>query len=409
LDESSVNRVPGYIVAFKTTDASHGDGANDLEFEATVMAQVGMHDNLVSLIGVVTVGVPLLLVVSYCEHGSLLTVLRKHAGNDRPMDLGVKLRLAHQTTLGMAHLSSRHFIHRDLAARNILVASGMVAKVADFGLSRSSVLDGGNEKDGGGQEYYRSKHGVFAVRWTAPEAMEKSRFTQASDVWSFGVVMVELLQDGAVPYGLWTTQYVMMKVVGGHNHEKPAKCPNKLYSMMLECWQFDPRERPLFSSLATLLESPAIQQLNGGEHPGRDGSGSGGGYLVVTTGDLTPIVNCSDELAPESSSSGQFGNVALDGSGYVADNVALDGSGYVVDNERFQSTPSAAEAAALPEVQLSGGIAEECSRPPRGAKLSARTTATTSRTGISRRSERKGSTYLGFEDDEDGEFGTTRM
>jgi serine/threonine protein kinase len=76
------------------------------------------------------------------------------------------------------------------------VGSGMVVKVADFGLSRSSKISG-SDGDEGGAEYYRSTSGVLPVRWSAPEAMENQMFTQASDVWSFGIVMVELMQDGA--------------------------------------------------------------------------------------------------------------------------------------------------------------------------------------------------------------------
>jgi hypothetical protein len=52
-----------------------------------------------------------------------------------------------------------------------------------------------------GQEYYRSSSRVVPVRWTAIEALEEQKFSEASDVWSFGVLMVEVFTEGKSPYG----------------------------------------------------------------------------------------------------------------------------------------------------------------------------------------------------------------
>ena len=101
--------------------------------------------------------------------------------------------------LATFHINGAH----SKAARNVLVDAQRVAKVADFGLSRgTNPLKGntdGNERGAAGEEeqtYYRSKTGVFAVRWTAPECMEDLTFTAASDVWSFGVVLTEEFENG---------------------------------------------------------------------------------------------------------------------------------------------------------------------------------------------------------------------
>jgi serine/threonine protein kinase len=161
---------------------SSGDGAKEMLQEAAVMAQVGGHPNLVSLIGVVTSGTPILLIISFCEKGSLLSVLENRASLQDPISVASKLRFSVQIAEGMLHLASIHFIHRDLAARNILVDSEFSAKVADFGLSRGTGGPGGANGEGGGN-YYRSSNGLVALRWTAPEAMEHLKFTTASDVW----------------------------------------------------------------------------------------------------------------------------------------------------------------------------------------------------------------------------------
>ena len=109
------------------------EASKELESEALVMAQVDHHPNLVSLVGVVTRGDPLVLIVGFCEHGSLLEMLRTRAKQSDPLAVPLKLRLCLDAAKGMQHLVKQRFIHRDLAARNVLVATGMVGKVADFG------------------------------------------------------------------------------------------------------------------------------------------------------------------------------------------------------------------------------------------------------------------------------------
>ena len=179
LDEEVTGGPPSYLVAAKTVNDSNNspEAMRELQSEALVMAQVTHHPNLVSLVGVITRGDPLVLVISYCEHGSLLSLLRTQAKDGSPLSAEVKLKLGLQAARGMEHLASLSFVHRDLAARNVLVATGMVAQVADFGLSRGVVLDAvaGADDDGGvdGESmrtpaaggYYRSQTGVFPIRF----------------------------------------------------------------------------------------------------------------------------------------------------------------------------------------------------------------------------------------------------
>ena len=162
-------------VAVKTVlDSSEGsEGAQDLLQEAVVMAQVGVHPNVVQMIGVVTSGEPMMLVLTLCKRGSLLNVLHKHLHKDEALEMSFKVRMCQDVACGMAYLHYKRFLHRDLAARNTLVDQEWGAKVADFGLSRATKADGEND-DGGGDgdesQYYRSTEGVFPIRWTAPES-----------------------------------------------------------------------------------------------------------------------------------------------------------------------------------------------------------------------------------------------
>jgi serine/threonine protein kinase len=227
------------------------DATNDLIEEAKLMAKVGYHQNVLSIVGVSTCGQPKMLIVSYCEYGSLLHTLKMEAADGAPLTVTGKLQIAAGIVEGMSHLIENHVVHRDLAARNVLLASGntrtrMVPRVADFGLSRMA--------EDSTAEYYRSTKGVFAIRWTSPEAMETLKFTEASDVWSFGIVLVEIFQDGGSPYpGILSNPEVYALTMAGSRHWQPAGCSDGIYAVMMQCWDRDLSQRPSFKTLAKLV------------------------------------------------------------------------------------------------------------------------------------------------------------
>ena len=110
--------------------------------EAALMAQFD-HAHVVRLIGVVTIGDPLLVVLEYCEYGSLKSFLAEAS-----LTPHVQHQMAGDCAEGMAYLSHHRFVHRDLAARNVLLSSDCRCKIADFGLSRETV----------NSEYYKCVH-----------------------------------------------------------------------------------------------------------------------------------------------------------------------------------------------------------------------------------------------------------
>ncbi len=255
LDESSIGGVPGYPVAVKTSKSASGEGATELIQEAAVMAQVTGHQNLVSLVGVVTSGTPLMLLCSLCDKGSLLTVLKQSLKTEKkPLATPVKVKLMLDVARGMQHLVLHRFVHRDLAARNILVDATMTGKVADFGLARATA---GNDKEEN-NDYYRSSQGIFPVRWTAPEAMESLRFDFATDVWSYGVVMLECFENGQRPYELFDNAQVIQHIMIGWRAEQPTMCPDAIYAIMLQCWAERPKNRPNFEEIVTALEEISV-------------------------------------------------------------------------------------------------------------------------------------------------------
>ncbi|XP_077881679.1 ephrin type-A receptor 8 isoform X3 [Ictidomys tridecemlineatus] len=240
-------RVPGQQdvpVAIKTLKAGYTERQRrDFLSEASIMGQFD-HPNVIRLEGVVTRGRLAMIVTEYMENGSLDAFLRTHDGQFTITQLVGMLR---GVGAGMRYLSDLGYIHRDLAARNVLVDGNLVCKVSDFGLSR--VL----EDDPNAA--YTTTGGKIPIRWTAPEAIAFRTFSSASDVWSFGVVMWEVLAYGERPYWNMTNRDVISSVEEGYRLPAPMGCPRALHQLMLDCWQKDRAQRPRFSHIVSVLDA----------------------------------------------------------------------------------------------------------------------------------------------------------
>uniref|UniRef100_A0A4W5RVK8 receptor protein-tyrosine kinase n=1 Tax=Hucho hucho TaxID=62062 RepID=A0A4W5RVK8_9TELE len=239
-------RLPGkrdIPVALKTLKAGYSDKQRrDFLAEASIMAQFD-HPNVIHLEGVVTRSKPVMIITEYMENGSLDSFLRRHDGQFTIIQLvGVMRGIA----AGMTYLADLGYIHRDLAARNILVNSNMVCKVSDFGLSR--VLE--DDPDAA----YTTSGGKIPIRWTAPEAIAYRKFSSSSDVWSYGVVMWEVMSYGERPYWNLTNRDVIKSVEEGYRLPAPMGCSGALHTLMLDCWQKDRNERPRFCQIVTVLD-----------------------------------------------------------------------------------------------------------------------------------------------------------
>lgn len=96
--------------------------------------------------------------------------------------------------------------------------------------------------------------GKIPVRWTAPEAIHYRKFTSASDVWSFGVLMWEVMSFGERPYWNWTNQDVIEAIEKSYRLPAPMGCPETVHQLMLQCWYYDRRTRPRFDHIVDALD-----------------------------------------------------------------------------------------------------------------------------------------------------------
>eukprot|EP00035_Acanthoeca_spectabilis_P014132 m.268599 g.268599 ORF g.268599 m.268599 type:complete len:2132 (-) comp16059_c0_seq3:59-6454(-) len=254
--------------------------------EAALMAMFE-HPHIVQLVGVCTVpaDMPPLLLMQFCDRGSLESYLRsftEEAAEARMrheaegfeweeederqwrVDDTVKLTFAGDVCQGLQYLATCRIIHRDIAARNVLLDAAYICRIADFGQSQALT----DNKD------YVRMYEQTAVRWAAREVLEEDKFSAASDVWSFGVLLHEIMSMAELPYKDLATNTMVIDFVsrGGMMGRHPLCAPTVYNQLILPCWKSDPVERIHFDELLEL-----IQQLGGSSEANNAHSPAGDG------------------------------------------------------------------------------------------------------------------------------------
>lgn len=229
----------------------------DLLSEVEVMKSIGSHTNIINILGVSSQQGDLCMIIEYCRYGNLRTFLKERRPTVPPRPPPIeKLTLSHLTSFclqvakGMAYLASKKCIHRDIAARNVLVGDNYVLKVADFGLARNI-----NKTD-----YYRKcTDGRLPVKWMAIEALFDRVYTTYSDIWSFGILVWEIVTFGGSPYPGIPLERLFDLLKQGYRMEQPINCTNEMYALMLNCWKEIPSKRPTFDELVEVLEEMLLK------------------------------------------------------------------------------------------------------------------------------------------------------
>ncbi|XP_021926794.1 focal adhesion kinase 1 isoform X10 [Zootermopsis nevadensis] len=233
-------------VAVKTckADADLSTAEKFLE-EAYIMQQFD-HPHIIKLIGVCSES-PIWIVMELARLGEMRAYLQS---NKHRLDLATLLLYTFQLSTALSYLESKKFVHRDIAARNVLVSAHNCVKLADFGLSRW-VED---------QSYYKASKGKLPIKWMSPESINFRRFTTASDVWMFGVCMWEILMLGVKPFQGVKNNDVIGKIESGERLALPQNCPPRLYSLMSQCWAYEPSKRPSFKDIREVLNEILMEE-----------------------------------------------------------------------------------------------------------------------------------------------------
>lgn len=241
----------------------NSDMQKEFAQEVFIMRKV-RHKNVVQFIGACTKPPSLCIVTEFMSGGSVYDYLHKLKGVFKLPSL---LKVAIDVSKGMNYLHQNNIIHRDLKAANLLMDENEVVKVADFGVARVKAQSG----------IMTAETGTY--RWMAPEVIEHKPYDHKADVFSFGIVLWELL-TGKLPYEYLTPLQAAVGVVQkGLRPTIPKNSQPKLAELLERCWQQDPALRPDFSEIIEILQQ--IAKEVGEESDERRKEKSSGGFLSV--------------------------------------------------------------------------------------------------------------------------------
>ncbi|VDM96456.1 unnamed protein product [Thelazia callipaeda] len=217
------------------------EAKESLEREACLMSDF-KHPNIVKFHGICCDVPPVCIVLERCTGGSLDAHLLQFADK---ISNGERVLYSFGASKGMCYLQEKHLIHRDLAARNCLISKYGIIKIGDFGLSQLvSDLTGKCSKE------------RLPVRWMAPETIRKDpKYSTKSDVWSFGVLLYEIFNDGIKPWPDWDVRQCATCIKQGNMPDMPDKTPSEIVKLVSECWTVDVEKRCDFIYIANKLSS----------------------------------------------------------------------------------------------------------------------------------------------------------
>ncbi|KAJ7523571.1 hypothetical protein O6H91_18G054700 [Diphasiastrum complanatum] len=255
----------GQDVAIKILKSERLSESLQREFaQEVLMMRKVRHKNAVQLIGTCTKLPHLCIVTEFMSGGSLYDYLHKRKGT---LKLPMVLRVAIDISKGMDYLHQSNIIHRDLKSANILMDENEVVKVADFGVARFQAPNG----------VMTAETGTY--RWMAPEVIEHKPYDRKADVFSFGIVLWELL-TGKLPYDYLTPLQAAVSVVQkGLRPSIPKHAPPKLTELLERCWCANPAKRPEFSEITLTLQKMDRELEDDGDHDSKKTEKKTGGLF----------------------------------------------------------------------------------------------------------------------------------
>lgn len=240
-------------VAVKTLKkGSSTEDRLDFLSEAEAMKRFD-HTNVIKLLGVCLQTEPIYTIMEFMLYGDLKTYLlaRRHLANSKitdDSDISSKrlTMMALDVARALSYLADMKYVHRDIACRNCLVNAQRIVKLGDFGMARPTFEN----------DYYRfSRKGLLPVRWMAPESLTDGIFTPASDVWSFGVLLYEIITFGSFPFQGLTNMQVLEHLKKGNTLTIPSGIKPQLEGLMNACWNLSYKKRPSACEVADFISN----------------------------------------------------------------------------------------------------------------------------------------------------------
>lgn len=247
-----VDSEPPLTVAVKSLQGTNTDKKALLKYlkNGLVLKEL-QHNHIIPILAVcLSVSDDPVVVVPYMDTPDLRTHIRD---SSKSLAVSTLLDYGQQIADGMAYLVELKVIHHNLAARNCLLCEGKTVKVTDIGLTQELF-----SKD----YYFTEEHTAkLPVKWMAPESLENFVFSIQSDVWSYGVVLWELMTRGVTPYPDVVPWDVHSYLQSGRRMQKPKYCPEFIYQLMLKCWQLEPDDRPSFTEILASLDKVSQNEI----------------------------------------------------------------------------------------------------------------------------------------------------
>jgi len=199
----------------------------------TLMHRKLKHRNVLDLLAV-TIDPPC-SVTEFMPNGTVYNLL----GKDGELFLSTCLRIASDAAEGMIYLHANGVLHRDLKTHNLLIDEDGNIKIADFGISRFTANT--------------MTTGAGSIQYMAPEVFVSGHYTEKADVYSFAIILWELITREAPHWASATPFMVMSDVRAGKRLELPDITPPAYAQLVNECWHQDPHRRPDFHRIKEQL------------------------------------------------------------------------------------------------------------------------------------------------------------
>ncbi|KAM9973039.1 hypothetical protein ACTFIR_012410 [Dictyostelium discoideum] len=234
----------GKDVAVKKLNSNKDKAREEMiqEFKAEVELLGSLqHPNLVTCYGYSLN--PMCIVMEFLPSGNLFELIHSKPSEQQQsikLDSTLILAIAFDIARGMQHLHTRNIIHRDLKSSNLLMDKHFNIKIADLGIARET-------------SFTQTMTTIGTVAWTAPEILRHESYNQKADVYSYAIVLYELL-TGEEPYqGIPPMNAGILVASKGLRPELPDNCDPNWKKLVVWCWSEDPNKRPSFEEITNYL------------------------------------------------------------------------------------------------------------------------------------------------------------